>query len=103
MDPQDWGGSSGGRGSDGDGGSRRQRALRRMAASVGFGGRGYGGSRPKLSVGVHSREGGRAPGEESGEGEVLLVPEWPGQWRRQELSERKKTTPLVFLLLWVGR
>ena len=32
-----------------------------------------------------------------------MVPEWPGQWRRQELPERKKTAPLVFLLLWVGR
>ena len=103
MDPSDSGGPPGGRGSDGDGGSRRRRALWRMAASVGFGARGYGGSRPKLSVGVHSREGGRAPSEESGEGEALVVPEWPGQWRRKESPERKKTTPLVFLLLWVGQ
>ena len=57
----------------------------------------------KIEHGVHSREGGRSPGEESGEGEVLVAPEWPGQWRRQELPERKKTTSLVFLLLWVGR
>lgn len=34
----------------------------------------------------------RASGEESGEGEVLVAPEWLGQWRRQELPERKKTT-----------
>ena len=47
-----------------------------------------------MSVGVHPREGGRARGEESGEGEVLVAPEWPGQWRRQELPEmRKEASP----------
>ena len=34
------------------------------------------------------------PGEESGEGEALVVPEWPGQWRRLQLPETgKKTSP----------
>ena len=39
-------------------------------------------------------EGEKAPGGESGEGEALVVPEWLGQWRRQELPETgKKTSP----------
>ena len=32
-----------------------------------------------------------------------MVPEWLGQWRRQELPERKKTIPLVFLLPQEGQ
>ena len=64
---------------------------------------GCGGYGWKSSRGEGSREEERASGGESGEEEVLVAPEWPGQWRRQELPERKKTTPLVFLLLWVGR
>ena len=59
---------------------------------------GYGGSRSKSSRGTGSREEERASGGESGEGEALVVLEWLGQWRRQELPERKKTIPLVFLL-----
>ena len=53
---------------------------------------GYGGSRPKLSPGLHSREGGRAPGGESGEGEAQVALEWPGQWRRLRLPEMGKET-----------
>ena len=55
---------------------------------------GYRGSRSKLSRGKCSREEEKAPGGESGEGEVLEVPEWPGQWRRQELPETGKKTSL---------
>src|SRR4051812_9189231 len=34
------------------------------------------------------------PGEESGEEEALVAPEWPGQWRRLQSSEvGKKTSP----------
>ena len=34
------------------------------------------------------------PGEENGEGEALVVPEWPGQWRRPRLPEmRKEASP----------
>ena len=55
---------------------------------------GYGGSRSKSSRGKGSREEEKAPGGESGEGEVLVVSEWPGRWRRQELPETgKKTSP----------
>ena len=94
MDPQDWGGSSGGRGSDGDGGSHRRRASRRPAASGVKWFWGCGGSRSKSSRGKGSREEEKALGGESGEGEVLVVPGWPGWWRLQELSETgKKTSP----------
>ena len=54
----------------------------------------YGGSRSKSSRGMGSREEEKAPGGESGEGEVLVVLEWPGRWRLQELPETgKKTSP----------
>ena len=39
---------------------------------------------------MDSRGGEGAPGEESGEGEALVVPEWPGQRRRLRLSEMGK-------------
>ena len=43
---------------------------------------------------MDSRGGEEAPGEESGEGEALVAPEWPGQWRRLRLPEMgKKTSP----------
>ena len=32
----------------------------------------------------------RGPGEENGEEEALVVPEWPGQWRRLRLPEMGK-------------
>ena len=55
---------------------------------------GCGGSLSNSSRGKGSREEEKAPGGESGEGEVLVVPEWPGRWRRQELPETgKKTSP----------
>ena len=37
-----------------------------------------------------SREEEKVPGEENGEGEALVVPEWPGQRRRLRLSEMGK-------------
>ena len=39
---------------------------------------------------MDSRGGEEAPGEESGEGEALVAPEWSRQRRRLELSEMKK-------------
>ena len=55
---------------------------------------GCGGSRSKSSRGKGLMEGEKAPGGESGGGEVLVVPEWPGRWRRQESTETgKKTSP----------
>ena len=39
-----------------------------------------------------SREDEEVPGEENGEGEALVVPEWPGQWRRLRLPEMGKET-----------
>ena len=98
MDPQDRGGSPGGRWVGGDGVSCRRRASQRRRHSGAKWVWGYGGSRSKSSRGTGSREEERASGGESGEGEALVVPEWLGQWRRQELPERKKTIPLVFLL-----
>ena len=41
-----------------------------------------------------SRKDEEVPGEENGEGEALVVPEWPGQWRRLRLLEmRKEASP----------
>ena len=41
-----------------------------------------------------SRKDEEVPGEENGEGEALVVPEWPGQWRRPRLPEmRKEASP----------
>ena len=37
-----------------------------------------------------SREDEEVAGEENGEGEALVVPEWPGQRRRLRLSEMGK-------------
>ena len=37
-----------------------------------------------------SREDEEVSGEENGEGEALVVPEWPGQWRRLRLPEMGK-------------
>ena len=34
----------------------------------------------------------RASGGESGEGEALVAPEWPGQWRRLRLPKMGKET-----------
>ena len=43
---------------------------------------------------MDSRDEERSSGEESGEGEALVVPEWPGPWRRLWLPEMgKKTNP----------
>ena len=39
---------------------------------------------------MDSRDEERAFGEESGEGEALVAPEWPGQWRRVRLLEMGK-------------
>ena len=68
-----------------------------FAAEVASGARCFwscGGSRSKSSRGKCSREEEKAPGGESGEGEVLEVPEWPGRWRWQELPETGKKTSL---------
>ena len=40
------------------------------------------------------RGGEGVPGEESGEGEALVVPEWPGWWRRLQLPETGKKASL---------
>ena len=40
---------------------------------------------------MDSRGGEEAPGEESGEGEALVAPEWSRQRRRLELPEMRKT------------
>ena len=41
-----------------------------------------------------SRKDEEVSGEENGEGEALVVPEWLGQWRRLRLPEMgKKTSP----------
>ena len=43
---------------------------------------------------MDSLGGEEAPGEESGEGEALVAPEWPAQWRRLRFPEMgKKTSP----------
>ena len=47
-----------------------------------------------------SREDEEVSGEENGEGEALVVPEWPGQRRRQELPEMGKKALLVRLASW---
>ena len=53
-----------------------------------------GESRSKLSRGMDSLGEEEAPGEESGEGEALVAPEWLRQWRRLRLPEvGKKTSP----------
>ena len=39
-----------------------------------------------------SREDEEVPGKENREGEALVVPEWPGQWRRLRLPEMGKET-----------
>ena len=54
----------------------------------------------KSSRGKGSREDEEVSGEENGEGEALVVPEWPGQWRRQELPEMGKKALLGRLASW---
>ena len=46
----------------------------------------------KIKQGMCSWEEERASGGESGEGEALVAPEWPGQWRRLRLPEMGKET-----------
>ena len=94
MDPPLLGGPSGGRRVAGGGGSRRRRAPRRRGASVTKWYLGYGGLRPKLIEGLHSREGGGVLGGEIGEGEALVVTESTGAWRRPNWPDLgKKTFP----------
>ena len=47
-----------------------------------------------------SRKDEEVSGEENGEGEVLEVPDWPGQWRRLELPEMRKKALLGRLASW---
>ena len=47
-----------------------------------------------------SREDEEVSGEENGEGEALVVLEWPGQWRRQELPVMGKKALLGRLASW---
>ena len=51
---------------------------------------GYGGPRSKSSSGNGLREDEGALGGENGEWEALVVPNWPGQWRRLQLPEMRK-------------